>query len=250
MINKLILFLLFIFSCIRSFGIFNLKVDSIIVYSLKWDAIYCPPVSCADFFSYTNGENSCTIKDDKVIKDINSHLRNLERSRVKNISVKSKMYFYCADSVIYTACIGSDGILLNGIFYKRSDYLANLIANLDYTKKNVKYKRAHSYNTIERGEKMLFKKLKEIQNRIEGKKSILLKGSCHADNIGNTVKINFLAYVNNETISPKDIHKIEKIFIAYIKWNRNKERMITDLIPIYILMDKKVITINIYNHPT
>lgn len=239
MARRITTLLFLIISYTNCWGIFFHNVDSIIVYSLNWDAIYCSTVSCSNFFSYTNCERQYTIKDKETIKLFLFNLGKLRKTYSNNIDVRSKVFFFSEDTIIDSACIGKDGILLDGTFYENSNEIENIIRKIEFHKNtiNIKNMYVQPRSTIVKGYKYLNKEIKKIKKHIKFKETFIIKGFCFADINGHTKKIKLMKY--SKDINSNDIvNRIETIFIKRIIWNKNKERMISDIIPITIIISK------------
>lgn len=239
MAKRIITLLYFIIFYTKCWGINFSNVDSIIVYSLNWDAIYCSTISCSDFFSYTNGEKQYTIKDKETIKQLMVYFRKLRKKDSTKIDVRSKMFFFSADTIICSACIGVNGILLDGVFYKNENEIENIIRKIKFNKNAICIKNLYTQprTTIIKGYEYLIKEIKEIKKHIKYKGPIIIKGFCIANIDGRTKEIKLIKEHKN-IITNKILKKIENIFIKKIRWNKNKERMTSDIIPITIVLSK------------
>lgn len=236
-INISILFVLLFLT--RGIYAIDFKVDSILVFSLKWDVLYCPDISCANFFDYTNGDSCYIIKDEVEINDIIKSLDKLEKTNVTRIDVRSKMYFFSSDTIVCTACTGNNGTLLDGVFYRESEELKKRLINLKKLTKCT-LKKGNKKDYIEHGKKKLLHKIKQIE-KIKQKciyvtnEPTLIKGYCTANTVGKTIKVALIS--KDAIVTKRMIKKLENIFKKHIIWNVNKERITSDIIPIRIIIN-------------
>ena len=235
-----IVILLVLHFCIREIYAIDFKVDSILVFSLNWDVLYCTDISCTNFFDYTSGDSCYVIKDEVEINDIIKLLDKLKKTNTTRIDVRSKLFFFSSDTIVCTACTGNNGTLLDGIFYRESEDLKNRLLNLKNLTKYT-FKKDKRKDKIEHGKKKLLHKIRQIE-KIKKKynyitnEPILVKGCCIVNAKGKTIKVTL---ISNDVIvvTKRRIKELEDIFKKHIIWNMNNERMSSDIIPIRIIID-------------
>ncbi len=246
-----ILFFLFVGS-INGKETIQQKINKIDIFvqnlNLSGDVLYCPSerISCMDFFNHVADMECYSVNDKAKITQLLSCLNNLASAEAERIDVKCKILFYSSDTLIYSACIGESKTLFDGFYYKNTEELKNILFDVIKNSRSKKIKIPNSNkNVIVNGKSILSKRLKKISEEINVDLNIYIRGICKADKNG---KIVFVKLVQNPFVISninRRVREIERTFRKKIKFNKNKERMVSDVIPITIKVTKNIVYSNL-----
>ena len=127
---------LLLFICLINFsGLFSAvpvspnSIDSVLVEKFIWDAETDIRVSCSNFELYLS-YTGYMLYDNSEINRLQKEMSVLPSSESEYVDTRCKIFFFRADTVVYTACIGRFTALIDGNMYRSTERLFNTIDSL------------------------------------------------------------------------------------------------------------------------
>lgn len=205
------------------------SIDSLFIQTdNRWDVLADPPVSCMNFESFF-GRKGRMITEPSIVDGLCKSIMFLKKSKHQKINPRCKIYFFSSDSIVTTACIGRKNTLFNGEVYITEPSLILYIDSISGmgTEKTLSITDKVD-NHITEGLDSILGFINLHMNVFKNQEVYSLKGFCHADPDGNVLSVEitnkFKKYIPDDIII-----EIKKLFKKHVKWNANKERMMTDM---------------------
>lgn len=224
---------LLLFICLINFsGLFSAvpvspnSIDSVLVEKFIWDAETDIRVSCSNFELYLS-YTGYMLYDNSEINRLQKEMSVLPSSESEYVDTRCKIFFFRADTVVYTACIGRFTALIDGNMYRSTERLFNTIDSLITGKPQIRNIVHADKDIIISGEKAIISLLKEMACKDKAEDYFtdgrFLFAICFVSPAGKTVDVKLVDSMNWGLTDDEKERFIES-FKEMVVWEPSKER--------------------------